>query len=373
MGDQTIRPTQPMTRFRGNDRTRNQRFRWGLVTAGLLFCLGTPFFPVTAADKLQRFEFVQIRMGIPVRILVYADQELAAIQATQAAYERIRQIDRALSDYDPDSEVRRLASQHPVGTPVPVSDDLLRVLLAARELNHRSDGAFDVTIGPLVKLWRVARQKHVLPEVEKLQAARDVVGDRYLDVDIEHKTVTLLKAGMQLDFGGIAKGYAADEACRVLNAHQLPISLVAVAGDIRAGDPPPGKAGWRIEVEDKIHPTDNRHVPRVLDLAHRGISTSGDTYQFLEIDGIRYSHIVDPKTGLGLTTRESVTILAPTTMQADGLASTVSILGPKRGLELIAATPGTDVLIVQLDAEGNRQVFHSPGWPENKATNESPN
>ena len=316
-----------------------------------------------AEDKLNRFEFVQIRMGIPVRILVYAEQEAAANQAARLAFERIREIDKTLSDYDPDSEVCRLASRHPVGTAVPVSADLFTVLAAAKGLSARTGGAFDVTVGPVVKLWRLARRKHALPDSEKLKEALEPVGDQWLDVDPIARTATLKRPGMQLDFGGIAKGYAADEAYKILVSQHLPIALVAAAGDIRIGDPPPGRIGWRVEVEDKTQPPGTERKPRILTLANQGISTSGDTYQFLEIDGIRYSHLVDPQTGIGLTTPGSVTILAPTAMQADGLASAVSVLGPDRGLELIAATPQTETLMVFLDRNGTRHLRQSPNWP----------
>lgn len=339
------------------------RFRQGLVMIALLLGLESQVVPLVAGDKLDRFEFVQIRMGIPVRILVYAEQQTAANQAAEAAFERIRQIDQALSDYDPDSEIRRLASQHPVGTPVPASDDLLTVACAAKDLSSRSGGAFDVTIGPVVKLWRIARRKHALPDPDKVREALSQTGDQWLLVDPKARTVTLKQPGMQLDFGGIAKGYAADEAYKVLVDHHLPIALVAAAGDIRVGNPPPGTSGWRVEVEDKTQPAGTDRKPRILILANQGVSTSGDTYQFLEIDGVRYSHLVDPKTGLGLTTPGSVSILAPTAMQADGLASAVSVLGPERGLELIARTPETEALMVYLDQNGVRQIRQSAHWP----------
>jgi len=338
-------------------------FKSGLALASLLTCFHFHGLPLAvAADKLERFEFVQIRMGIPVRILVYADQQATAIQASDAAFERIRKIDQTLSDYDPDSEVMKLTTA-PVGKPVPISEDLFTVAAAAQLLSSRSQGAFDITVGPIVKLWRVARRKHALPDPDLLKAALQHVGHQFLELDAQTRTITFKRPGMQLDFGGIAKGYAADEAYRVLKSHRISSALVAAAGDLRVGDPPPGTAGWRVEVEERIKPPGPERAPVVLTLSNCGISTSGDTYQYLEIDGVRYSHIVDPKTGLGITTPGSVTVLAPTAMQADGLASTICILGPVHGLELIRESPQTEALIVRLERDGTRSVNRSSHWP----------
>lgn len=312
---------------------------------------------------LQRFESVQIRMGVPVRILVYAEETGTANQAMQGAFDRIRQIDRRLSDYDPDSELNQLCHRHPTGEPFPCSDDLWTVLKASKSEFQKSNGLFDVTIGPVTRLWRVARRKHELPAQDRLNAALDVVGDRFVTLSEENRTATLHRPGMQLDFGGIAKGYAADEAFRVLKGEGISRALVAVAGDIRAGDPPPGERGWNVEVEDQTLPPGPDHKPLVISLANQAISTSGDTYQYLELDGVRYSHIVDPKTGLGLTTPCSVTVIAPTGMQADAMASMISLLGPEEGLRLIESVPQTAFRMVRLQEGQKRDVFQSPGWP----------
>lgn len=315
------------------------------------------------SGTLQRFESVQIRMGVPVRILVYAEQTSTANQAMQAAFERIRQIDRRLSDYDPDSELNQFCRRHPPGEPFPCSDDLWTVLKASKSEFENSNGLFDVTIGPVTRLWRVARRKRELPAEDRLKAALDAVGDRYVTLDDENKTATLHRPGMQLDFGGIAKGYAADEAFRVLKEHGISRALVAVAGDIRAGEAPPEEKGWNVEVEDQTLPAGADHQPLVISLVNQAISTSGDTYQYLELDGVRYSHIVDPRTGIGLSTPCSVTVIAPTGMQADAMASMISLLGPEEGLTLIDAVPGTAFRMVRLQEGQKRGVFQSPGWP----------
>jgi len=320
-------------------------------------------FHCQAQMPLERFEFIQIRMGIPVRILVYAGNRDTAILATDAAYQRILEIDRALSDYDPDSENMQLCTAHPPGTPVPVGPDLFTVLQSAQAVSADSNGCFDVTVGPVVKLWRIARRKKQLPDEEDLRNALAKVGYQSVSLDESARTVTLNRPGMQLDFGAIAKGYAADQAYDVLRSAGIPIALVAAAGDIRIGDPPPGETAWKVEVEDNTRPPGDKTPPVIMTLANQAISTSGDTYQFLEVDGKRYSHIVDPRTGLGLTTPGSVTIIAPTAMQADGLASAVSVLGPVDGLKLIENTAGVAAQLVWLNEQGELRRVRSPNWP----------
>ena len=146
----------------------------------------------------------------------------------------------------------------------------------------------------------------------------------------------------------MAVGFAVDEALTVLKQHGLTRVLVNGSGDMALGDPPPGEAGWRIGVAP-LEP--NQPPSRFLRLAHCGVSTSGDAWQFVEIDDRRYSHIVDPKTGLGLTTRSSVTVIAPTGMAADGLATAVSVLGVEQGLALIEQTCGAACLMVCVEDE----------------------
>ena len=165
---------------------------------------------------------------------------------------------------------------------------------------------------------------------------------------------------MMLDLGGIAKGYAVDAAMAVLAKHGIDRALVAVAGDIALGSPPPGKDGWRVGIAPL---TDNGPPTEYISLAHKAISTSGDTWQYVEIGGRRYSHLVDPKTGVGLTDHSSVTVIAPDATTADALASTVSVLGPTAGLALIDATPGAAAMVVR-QPEGKLETHQSRRWNE---------
>lgn len=340
------------------------RGRWGWVIFGASLLGFIPGMALRAEERLDRFEFLQIRMGIPVTIVVYAPDRSTANEATNAAYSRIKEIDRSMSDYDPDSELMQLCASSRPSQAVPVGEDLWTVLLQSQTLWKESEGAFDVSVGPVVKLWRTARRKKVLPQQEAIDAARDRIGFQHVILDPERRTVSFAKSGMQLDLGAIAKGYAADAAIKTLHQRGITRALVEAGGDITVADPPPGQPGWRIELE-RLTP-DRQGKPVVLVLANAAVATSGDTYQFVEIDGIRYSHLIDPKTGLGLTTPGSVTVIARDGTLADGLASAVSVLGPDRGLEL-AKRFQAETYVMQLTADGTIQATSSPGFMQYQA------
>jgi len=313
-----------------------------------------------AEAQLSRFQFAQAHMGTEFRIVLYASDANAASQASDAAFSRIAELDTIMSDYDPGSELMRLCQQAG-GAPVKVSADLFRVLTHAQELSRRSEGAFDVTVGPVVRLWREARAVRQMPDPKRLAEAVKLVGYENLRLDAQTQTAQLLKPGILLDLGGIAKGDAADQAIAVLKSHGIFRALVGGAGDIAASGPPPAKEGWVIG----IAPLDPRKKPERFLLIHDGaVSTSGDSEQHLDVAGVRYSHIINPKTGMGLTGRSSVTVVAPNGITADSLATAVSVLGPERGLKLVKSYSGTGVLFV-VETE-QRVRSYEARFPENR-------
>ena len=321
-----------------------------LVAAG---CHSTP--PVT---QLHRFEFKQPHMGTLFTIILYAPDQPRAREAADAAFAKIAALDRMMTDYDPESELMQLC-QKPAGKPVRVSDELFDVLEKAQRVAVLSDGAFDVTIGPLVRLWRRARRTETMPSAEILARARATVGYEKLKLDPRNQTVTLTVPNMQLDLGGIAKGYAADKALEVLKRRGVTHALAAASGDIAVGDPPPGQRGWRIGI-GALDGT-RKELARNLLLRNAAVSTSGDTEQFVEIGGQRYSHIVDPRTGLGLTERLQVSVIAKHATDTDAFDTTVSVLGIERGLALVESQPGMAVFILR--KEGDRtEAFESRGF-----------
>ena len=301
-------------------------------------------------------------MGSTFEIILYAPDEPTARRAMDAAFARIDQLNQVFSDYEPASEAGRLSHASPMAEAVPVSEEMFNVLDYSLRLSRVTDGAFDITVGPLSRLWRRARRLRELPAPQLLDEALASVGYRYLELDADGRKARLTAPGMRLDFGGVGVGYAVDEALKVLNQHGLTRALVNGSGDIVLGDPPPDEPGWRIGVA----PLEPDQPPsRLLRLAHCGVSTSGDAWQYVEIDGRRYSHIVDPKTGLGLPTRSSVTVIARDGMAADALATAATVLSVERGLALVEQTCGAACLIVRIEDE-KPVVFESRDWSQHE-------
>lgn len=288
------------------------------------------------AKPLTRFTYTEYHMGIDARLVVYAPDEALAQRACTAAFARIAELDAIMSDYRRDSELNRLCDLAG-GPPVKVSSELFDVLKRAQELAKRSDGAFDVTVGPLIALWRGARKTATLPDPRQLEAARQLVGWKKLTLSERAKTVQLAAKGMRLDLGGIAKGYANDEAQRVLKKHGITRALVEMGGDIVVSDPPPGAKGWTIRVPN----AGDDHGPKDLVFSRCAVSTSGDTEQFTVIGGVQYSHVVDPRTGQALTNRVQATVVARNGLTSDPLATALTVLNAEERAKLLKLYPGT--------------------------------
>lgn len=288
--------------------------------------------------NLQRYEYRRILMGVEARLVFYAPDEGTARQAGAAAFARINQIDLALSDYNPRSEAMRLcdrAGDAPMENWIEISSDLEACIRVGREIARSSGGAFDITIGPLSRIWREARRNQAWPDPVAVACARALVG-HHAAIDLKTEGsfhfARIRLAGIRLDFGGIAKGFAADEALRILRGNGIHHALASMAGDIAIGDSPPGFEGWEIGIDWQIVPGD---VARTLELKNCGISTSGDAVQYVQIDGRRLSHILDPRIGEPLPgPHRAVTIVAPRAILSDALATTLCILPKEDGLRL---------------------------------------
>ena len=298
-------------------------------------------------------------MGVPFRIVLYARSEAEANAAAEAAFARVAQLNGILSDYDPESELSLLSQTSGSGRKIKLSEDLWHVLDRAQKLSEKSGGAFDITVGPYVNLWRKARREKKMPDPVRLAEAGNAVGYKNLGLYARTHSAELLVPNMRLDLGSIAKGFAVDEGLRILRDHGIKSALVAGAGDLTVSEPPPGKRGWRIE----IAPLDAPDAParKFVLLKNAGLGTSGDLFQRLEIDGKRYSHIVDPHTGLGLTDHSLVNAIARDCTTANTLATTASVLGPEKGLKLAAETPHAAIRILRKPDEVIEE-FESRGF-----------
>jgi thiamine biosynthesis lipoprotein len=307
----------------------------------------------------ERYAYEKAEMGLPVRVTLYAPDEPTARAAADRAFKRVEALNTVFSDYDSDSELSRLSDSAGSGTAVPVGPELWRVLEFAQRVAGLSQGAFDITVGPVVNLWRVARRKRALPNKERLEEALGRVGYLNLELDTAAQTALLRKARMRLDAGGIAKGYAMEEAIEVLRALGHPRAMVAGGGDIALGEPPPGEVGWRIEVI--ALDAGGAPAPRFFRLANCSVATSGDLYQRLEIEGRRYSHIVDPRTGIGLTDHSLVTVVARRGIEADALSKVLAVLGPGEGIPIVEGFPDVAAYVVRAPGELVEEHF-STRW-----------
>lgn len=287
-------------------------------------------------------------MGGRVRIALYARTEADADAAAFAAFDAVADVDAAMSDYKEDSELSRFNRRSGQGD-VAVSAPLMEVLQSARRFSALSGGAFDVTVGPAVQLWRRARKEGHLPDAEDLRATLGRVGWNRLRLDPARGTARLDREGMRLDLGAIAKGYACDRALRALQARGVRRALVDAEGDLALGDPPPERASWRVRIAGEPDKT--------LLLARCGVATSGDAERYVEVGGRRFSHIVDPRTGLGLETRSQVTVVAPDGMSADALATALSVLGAEKGIALAESLQGTEAWMKWKEGERTRTAM----------------
>ena len=323
-------------------------------------CLGVGLASGDPSATWTRFEFEQVEMSVPIKLVFYAPDKEAATRAAQAAFARIHRLDALMSDYDPNSELAHLAAAAGSGRPLPISGELWDVLTTAQRVSAISEGVFDVTIRPVVYLWRRARRRHELPTQEKIHAAMQLVGYQRLRLDPERRTAYLQTQGMQIDLGGIAKGYALAEALKELEKRGLRSAMVRGGGDLRLGEPPPDAPGWRIGVGG----LDPQAPPTLfLCLSRCAVATSGDTWQYVIVDGKRYSHIVDPRTGVGLTDHSIVTLVGDDSALVDALSKVLSILGPEKGLPIIDAQPAMAAMVLRAP-HGKPETHCSTRWPQ---------
>ena len=298
-------------------------------------------------------------MGTEFRVVLYAAEEGLARDVMTNALERIQELDRVLSDYDPDSELRQLTNNGAESLAVDVSSDLMGMLLQARSVHRLTGGAFDVTVGPLVRLWRRAFRQGVLPRAESIHLALEQVGMDLLVLLPETSQAMPARAGMRLDPGGIGKGYALDQALAVIGAAGIRSALVEGGGDLVVSGPPPGQEGWRIQLD--WGPNASPGHPLVL--SHGSVATSGDLYQALRLAGEAYSHILDPRSGWALRGGRRASVVAPNGALADALASALCVAGPVGIAAFIDGVPGVEAMVLEIDPSNAETVScGSVGW-----------
>lgn len=316
----------------------------------------------SAAQELERYVFQSYHMGTQFNIVLYdeAGKDSTTKKAAEDAFARVEELNQIMSDYEEDSELNRLSRTSGSGEAVNVSDDLFAVLKESIRMAELSDGLFDITIGPMSRFWRVVRMSPdpQLPTDDELADFEEQVGYEHIKLNEEDQTVELLKPNMQLDLGGIAKGYAAEEALKVLNRFGIEQALIDAGGDVTLGDPPPGRDSWNVALPKNWEEGETNFV--TLNTANRTVTTSGDLFQFVEIDGKRYSHILNPMTGLGATNQIQASVIAEQGMEADAFSSILTLMSPEEGIALINGMDQTEAILF-VNKEGEIEEFYSEG------------
>ncbi|MEZ5162235.1 MAG: FAD:protein FMN transferase [Fimbriimonadaceae bacterium] len=256
-------------------------------------------------------------MGMEVVIRCFAEDRAHAERGAKAAFRRFEQLEQSMSDYRRDSEIKLLV-QNGVGKWSDVSRDHFAAIDKSIEVAKATDGAFDFTAGPIIKLWREARKTGKLPDPDLLTKAKEYIGWQNVEIDHRTRQVRIAKPGIEIDMGGVAKGFACDEGLAALRREGIRYAAVIAGGDMALGETPDEEEGWPVNIEGTYQP---------LSIRNKSVSTSGSTEQFVEIGGKRYSHIVDPRTGEALTNRRQATVISRSGLNNDPWATAICVMG----------------------------------------------
>jgi FAD:protein FMN transferase len=322
-----------------------------LIKSFLFIVLTIYAFSITAQPK--RYSFTQPKMGSPFTIIMYATNPQQADTLATQCFNLVDSFNNIFSDYISTSELMQLNTA-PAGYPIKISKSLMEILFQSKSAFEKSTGAFDITIGSTVKLWRQARKKNRWPVAADIAAAKKLTGFTKLMIDTNNNTVTLPIAGMGIDLGGIAKGWIAQKVIDFLSSRQVESALVDAGGDIVMSKAPPGTHGWSVGIN--MPESSEQLLPQPLVLQNQSVATSGDVYRYITHKGKRYSHIIDPRTGYGVTFQRNVTVVAADGATADWLATACSIL-PISTAKKLATQNKAAVLITQYIK--GRIVFYS--------------
>ena len=325
---------------------KNKNFWLPIITLVCCLTLGTLLF--LQDRQVYSESSYRVVMGTFAKILVTAKNEKQAKDCIEAGFAQIRLVESLMSDYKSDSEISRV-NANAFKEPVRVSDATFEVLQKSIEHSKISDGAFDITVGPLVELWRKAGDSNTVPSAEELSKIAEKVGFEKLLLDNETKSVRFMVEGMKLDLGAIAKGYSIDKAVEAMKANGAVSGMVDIGGDIRCFGKPADRENWIIGLQDPSKPEefiDTGKSLLVIKLTDEAVATSGDYQRFVTVGGKKHSHIIDRKKEDGAESLSSVTIIAKTAIDADALATTVSVLGAEKGLKLIEDTPDVEAILI---------------------------
>lgn len=319
--------------------------------------------PDKSPAEVSGFELTFPAMGTILSFQAFSDDETRVERVFGEARREVQRLVEILSDYGAETETVLLSRPEKVGQWQTVSPELWEVLEVCDRWHDLTDGAFDASVGQLSVLWRKARKSKTLPSRQAIDQALEHCGWQHVHLDRAGHRVKLDIEGLKLDFGALGKGYIIDKAYQRLAAGGLPMALVRAGGDLRCGAAPPGKAGWPIEIARLAGDDDEENPPR-LSLANAAISSSGDLYQFLEIDGQRRSHVLDPRTGMGVLGPRLVTVIAANSTEADAADTALCVMQDAAALKVARQVGNIEVRIASVSqADGQSLIVHTtPGF-----------
>ena len=292
-------------------------------------------------------------MGCAYSIVAYGDDAQALPQVVEEAFDEVDRIDRLMSHYRPESPLSHL-NREAAHAPVEVEPELFDFIAECLRYSRESDGAFDVTVGPLMKAWGFFQGDGRVPDDAELAEVRGRVGYAHVVLDAAHRTIRFDQAGVELDLGGIAKGYAVDRAVSVLRSRNVAAALVSAGGSTIFGlGAPPGRRGWDVKVQD---PLDPRRVALTVRLKNRALSVSGSAFKSFESGGVRYSHVMDPRTARPVPGRLAVAVLTETGTAGDALDNAFFVLGVEKSRAYLKRLPPTEVVF--FEPRGGRTKVH---------------
>jgi FAD:protein FMN transferase len=299
------------------------------------------------SPPLYHYEATRLSMACVYAIDAYGPDAAALPRILDEAFDEVDRIDRLMSHYKANSPLSRL-NREAGRRPVAVEPELFDFIAEAMRYNRESDGAFDITVGPLMKAWGFFGGEGHMPTDDELAAARRHVGATHLVLNRHDKTIGFDEPGVELDLGGIAKGYAVDRAVRLLRQRKVAAALVSSGGSTVYGlGAPAGRNGWDVSIQD---PVDSRKVALTVTLKDRAVSVAGSSEKSFESGGVRYSHIMDPRTGRPVQGVLSVAVLASSGTAGDALDDAFFVMGPERSRAYLKTLPGTEALFFLPDA-----------------------
>lgn len=298
-------------------------------------------------------------MGSPMEITVYGEKD-RAFDAMEKAFSEIARLERLLSVYRWGSDLSRINRFAGIGL-IRIDPEVLHLLARALDYSAKSGGAFDPTAGPLIRLWGFGPggAREGVPTDREIHSELQRVGHRKVKIHLPSDEIELLRPGIDLNLGGIGKGYAVDRAVVKLKEAGITRAIVSCGSTLYALGTPPGRTAWNLGIQ---HPRSREARIGTVSLRDRALATSGDYERFFVFQGRRFSHLIDPRSGHPAEGTASASVVAPTAMEADVLSTAAFILGAASGKEFLTSFPGVEGLIVEEEAEGRLAVHSTPGW-----------